>query len=29
MLFVVGLLFGGFTLFLYIVLWIFVPREEL
>jgi phage shock protein PspC (stress-responsive transcriptional regulator) len=26
---VVGLLFGGFTLFLYIVLWIFVPREEL
>ena len=29
MLFVIGLLFGGFTLFLYIVLWIFVPREEL
>ena len=29
MLFVVGLLFGGFTLFLYVVLWIFVPREEL
>ena len=29
MLFVVGLLFGGFTLFLYLVLWIFVPREEL
>ena len=29
MLFVLGLLFGGFTLFLYLVLWIFVPREEL
>jgi phage shock protein PspC (stress-responsive transcriptional regulator) len=29
MLFVVGLLFGGFTLFVYLVLWIFVPREEL
>ena len=29
MLFVIGLLFGGFTLFLYVVLWIFVPREEL
>jgi phage shock protein PspC (stress-responsive transcriptional regulator) len=28
-LFVIGLLFGGFTLFLYLVLWIFVPREEL
>jgi phage shock protein PspC (stress-responsive transcriptional regulator) len=28
-LFVIGLLFGGFTLFLYVVLWIFVPREEL
>ena len=29
MLFVIGLLFGGFTLFAYVVLWIFVPREEL
>ena len=29
MLFVVGLLFGGFTLFMYVVFWIFVPREEL
>ena len=29
MLFVVGLLFGGFTVLLYLVLWIFVPREEL
>ena len=29
MLFVIGLLFGGFTLFLYVVLWIFVPHEEL
>jgi len=28
MLFVIGLLFGGFTLFAYVVLWIFVPREE-
>ena len=27
MLFVLGLVFGGFTLFAYIVLWIFVPRE--
>jgi phage shock protein C len=27
MIFVVGLAFGGFTLFAYIVLWIFVPRE--
>ena len=27
MVFVFGLLFGGFTLFAYIVLWIFVPRE--
>jgi phage shock protein PspC (stress-responsive transcriptional regulator) len=26
-LFVFGLVFGGFTLFAYIVLWIFVPRE--
>ena len=25
--FVCGMLFGGFTLFAYIVLWIFVPRE--
>jgi len=25
--FVLGMLFGGFTLFAYIVLWIFVPRE--
>jgi phage shock protein PspC (stress-responsive transcriptional regulator) len=29
LLFVLGLIFGGFTVFLYIVLWIFVPREEL
>ena len=29
MLFVLGLLFGGFTIFVYAVLWIFVPREEL
>ena len=29
MLFVLGLLFGGVTLFVYAVLWIFVPREEL
>ena len=29
MLFVLGLVFGGFTVFVYIVLWIFVPREEL
>jgi phage shock protein C len=27
MVFVFGLLFGGFTLFAYIVLWIFVPQE--
>lgn len=27
MLFVLGLVFGGFTLFAYIVLWIFVPRD--
>ena len=26
-LFVFGVAFGGFTLFAYIVLWIFVPRE--
>src|SRR5688500_3084014 len=29
MVFLIGLLFGGFTLFAYVVLWIFVPREEL
>ena len=29
MLFVLGLLFGGLTIFVYVVLWIFVPREEL
>jgi phage shock protein PspC (stress-responsive transcriptional regulator) len=29
MLFVLGLVFGGITVFVYIVLWIFVPREEL
>ena len=28
MLFVLGLLFGGLTIFIYIVLWIFVPREN-
>jgi phage shock protein PspC (stress-responsive transcriptional regulator) len=28
MLFVLGLLFGGVTLFVYLVLWIFVPRED-
>jgi phage shock protein PspC (stress-responsive transcriptional regulator) len=28
-LFVLGLIFGGFTLFAYVVLWIFVPREGL
>ena len=28
MLFVLGVFFGGFTLFVYIVLWIFVPRES-
>jgi phage shock protein C len=28
MLFVLGLVVGGFTLFAYVVLWIFVPREE-
>ena len=27
MIFVLGFAFGGFTLFAYIVLWIFVPRE--
>ena len=29
LLFVLGLVFGGFTLFVYAVLWIFVPREDL
>ena len=28
MLFVLGLVFGGFTVFVYIVLWIFVPHED-
>ena len=28
MLFVLGLIFGGFTIFVYLVLWIFVPREN-
>ena len=28
MLFVLGLVFGGFTIFVYVVLWIFVPREN-
>ena len=28
MLFVLGLVFGGFTIFVYLVLWIFVPRED-
>ena len=28
MLFVLGLIFGGFTIFVYLVLWIFVPRED-
>ena len=27
--FVLGLVLGGFTLFAYVVLWIFVPNEEL
>ena len=27
-LFVLGLVLGGFTLFAYVVLWIFVPRER-
>jgi len=27
-LFVIGLVFGGFTAFVYVVLWIFVPREQ-
>ena len=25
---VLGLVFGGFTIFVYLVLWIFVPRED-
>jgi phage shock protein PspC (stress-responsive transcriptional regulator) len=29
MLFALGLLLGGVTLFVYLVLWIFVPRENL
>jgi phage shock protein PspC (stress-responsive transcriptional regulator) len=29
MLFALGLLFGGVSIFVYVVLWIFVPREEL
>ena len=29
MLFTLGLVFGGVTIFIYLVLWIFVPREEL
>jgi phage shock protein PspC (stress-responsive transcriptional regulator) len=29
MLFALGLVFGGVTIFVYLVLWIFVPREEL
>lgn len=29
MLFVLGLVFGGLTIFVYVVFWIFVPREEL
>ena len=28
LLFVLGLVFGGFSLFAYIALWIFVPREQ-
>ena len=28
MLFVLGLIFGGLTIFVYLVLWIFVPRED-
>jgi phage shock protein PspC (stress-responsive transcriptional regulator) len=27
LIFVLGLVFGGFTLLLYLLLWIFVPRE--
>ena len=29
MLFVLGLVFGGFTLFAYVLLWIFVPNEDI
>ena len=29
LIFVLGLFLGGFTLLLYLLLWIFVPREEL
>jgi phage shock protein C len=29
LIFVLGLFLGGFTLLLYLVLWIFVPREPL
>jgi phage shock protein PspC (stress-responsive transcriptional regulator) len=29
MLFALGLVFGGVTIFVYLVFWIFVPREEL
>jgi phage shock protein C len=29
LIFVLGLLAGGFTAFLYVILWIFVPREGL
>ena len=29
MLFVLGLVFGGFTLFVYVVMWIFVPSEDI
>jgi phage shock protein C len=29
MLFTLGLVFGGVTIFVYLALWIFVPREEL
>lgn len=28
LLFVLGLVFGGVTIFVYVVLWIFVPRED-
>jgi phage shock protein PspC (stress-responsive transcriptional regulator) len=29
MLFVLGLVFGGFTVFVYVVMWIFVPSEDI
>ncbi len=29
MLFALGLLLGGVSIFVYVVLWVFVPREEL